>query len=92
MSNSRKIYKTIMLIVVVTIVTFILTSVFMYKRLGGSRYSIQGIEPELIKKIYTVKRIIDSEYVSDIKEEDLVNGAIKGYVDGLRGWIYRVFY
>ena len=82
----KKAYKTIMLIIVVALVTFILTSVFLYNKLGTTgKYasSIPGISTELIKKIYSVRAIIDGKYISDINEEDLVNGAIKGYVEGL---------
>lgn len=88
MSNDKikKIYKTIMLIIVVALITFILTSVFLYNKLGTSSYaniSINGVSSELVKKIYTLKTILDSKYISDINEEDLINGAIKGYVSGL---------
>lgn len=82
----KKAYKSIMLIIVVALVTFILTSVFLYNKLGTTgKYasSIPGISTELIKKIYSVRAIMDDKYISDINEEDLVNGAIKGYVEGL---------
>ena len=86
MSNikAKKIYKTIMLIIVVSLVTFIFTSIFLYNKLGTTKYAnIPGISSELIKKIYSVRQIMDSEYISDVNEEDLVEGAIKGYVEGL---------
>lgn len=82
----KKAYKSIMLIIVVALVTFILTSVFLYNKLGTTgKYasSIPGTSTELIKKIYSVRAIMDDKYISDINEEDLVNGAIKGYVEGL---------
>lgn len=81
----KRVYKSIMLIIVVAIITFVLTSVFLYDKLGtSSKYtSISGVNSELLKKIYTVKSILDSEYISEINEENLINGAIKGYVDGL---------
>jgi len=86
MSNDKfkRIYKSIMLIIVVAIVTFVLTSVFLYNKLGVSKYiSISGVSSELIKKISTVNSILKSEFISEINEEDLVNGAIKGYVNGV---------
>ena len=80
----KNIYRTIMLIVVVALITFVLTTIFVYKKVGTSTsISIPGISTDLINKLYTVRRIIDEEYVSEIKEEDLVEGAVKGYVDGL---------
>jgi len=85
MNNSKKVYKTIMLIIVVAIITFILTSVFMYNKLGSTSVyaNTKVISSEFIRKIYTLKQIMDVEYVSEVKEEDLINGAIKGYVEGL---------
>lgn len=85
MNNSKKIYKSIMLIVVVAIVTFILTSVFIYNKLGttvGYRTN-QIINPELARKVYILKQMIDQKYISDVDETDLINSALKGYVYGI---------
>lgn len=82
----KRVYKTIMLIIVVALITFVLTSAFLYKKLGNSSFLSAGINTEssgLIKKIYTIKAILNSKYVSEINEEDLLNGAIKGYVSGV---------
>lgn len=83
-NKARNVYRTIMLIVVVALITFVLTTVFVYKKVGTSTsINIPGISTDLINKLYTVRKIIDDEYVSEIKEEDLVEGAVKGYVEGL---------
>lgn len=83
----KRAYKIIMLIIVVALVTFVITSTYLYNKLGSSSYvlgNVKGINSELLKKIYTMKGIIDSEYIlSDVDEDDLINGAIKGYVNGL---------
>lgn len=83
----RRIYRTIMLIIVVALISFVLTSVFLYNKLGTSSFvnnGINGVSSELIKKIYAVKSVLDKKYIYDIKDEkDLINGAIKGYVSGL---------
>ena len=81
----KKIYRIFMLVVIVALITFMLTSVFIYKKIGVSSKSVNlyGINSELLRKIYSVKSIIDSEYLSEVNEEDLINGAIKGYVEGL---------
>ena len=88
MSNQKikRAYKTFMLIIVVSLVTFVLTSVFLYKKLGVSSYTnvgIRGVSTELIKKITAIKTILDNKYINEVNEENLTNGAIKGYVDGL---------
>ena len=84
----KKVYKIIMLIIVVALITFVFTSAYLYKKLGTnakiSAYSnISGINSKFIQKISILKNIIDTNYISDVNEEKLVNGAIKGYVDGL---------
>lgn len=82
----KRIYRAFMLIIVVALITFVLTSVFLYNKIGTSSFlntGINTVSSELIKKIYTVKSILDSKYVSEINEEDLINGAIKGYVSGV---------
>lgn len=90
----KRIYRAIMLIIVVALITFVLTSVFLYNKLGTSSIlntGISGVNSELIQKIYTVKSILDSKYVSEVNEEDLINGAIKGYV-GAVGDAYTEYF
>ena len=85
-NKAKNIYRTIMLIVFVALITFVLTSIFMYKKIGTTTsINIPGISTDLINKLYTVRKIIDNEYVSEIEEENLVEGAVKGYVEGLGG-------
>ena len=80
----KRVYKSVMLIIVVALITFVLTSVFLYNKLGTSKYvNISGVSSKLITKINTVKAILDSKYISEINEENLINGAIKGYVSGV---------
>ena len=82
----RKIYKTIMLIIVVSLITFVITSAFLYKNTSKSNYvsgNIKGVGLKLIQKINTLKNIIDTDYISNADEEKMLEGAIKGYVEGL---------
>ena len=82
----KKFYRVSMLIIVVSLITFVLTSVFLYNKLGVSSYAnigISSVNSELIKKITAIKSILDSKYISEINEEQLINSAIKGYVTGL---------
>lgn len=82
----KRVYRASMLIIVVALVTFVFTSVFLYNKLGTSNFintGISGINSKLIKKIYVVKSILDNKYISEINEEHLINGAIKGYVSAL---------
>lgn len=82
----KKIYKIIMLIIVVALITFVLTSAFLYNKLGTSSFISTGISSsnsEIVKKIYAIKSILDNKYISEINEQDLINGAIKGYVNAV---------
>ena len=85
--RSKRIYTTIMLIIVVALVTFIMTTVFIYKKIGNvSGYTnvyTNVMGSEFLRKVYALKQIINSEYISEIDEKDLIDGAIKGYVEGL---------
>ena len=84
-----KIYKTIMLIIVVAMVTFIITSVAFYnniKNMGESKnqilFSNDG-QSKIISTINYLKRIIDDRYLGKVDEEKLNEGAIKGYIEAL---------
>lgn len=83
----QKIYRTIMLIVLVAVVTFMITSVVMYKKLGRKSPQYVVLKGEEGQQISTIlngfRKIIDEEFLGEIKEEDLIDGAIKGYIEGL---------
>ena len=67
----QRIYKTIMLIIVVALITFMITSAFLYKKLGSSSYILGNI-----KKEYNIQNsVISSAYYINLikkvqKEED----------------------
>ena len=87
--NKREnIYKVIMLVILVSIITFVLTSIFAYNYFrsdSGAKYVIvEGTDTSNIDKTLSgIKKIIDSKYIGEVKEKDLIEGAIKGYVAGL---------
>ena len=82
MENSKKIYKVIMLIIVVALVTFVITTVVMYNKFSGSNSKL-STNVELEAKINSIKRILESDYLGEIDEEKLIEGALQGYVSGL---------
>lgn len=81
----RTAYKTIMLIIIVSIVSSMITASYMINKFGTAKeYSITGIDSKLITKISILKSIIDRKYFQkEYDEEKLIEGALKGYVDGL---------
>lgn len=82
--KSKKIYRTIMLIIVVALITFIITTAIMYKTFSGeNKGTFFSSNNELNNKINNIKRILKKDYIGEIDESKLEDGAIKGYVDGL---------
>ena len=87
MSNKiQKFFKVIMLILLVAIITWTLTITVMYKKLGIISITSSTNNSDITKIASTLakfKTIIDKEYLGEIKEEDLINGAVKGYIEAL---------
>ena len=94
-NNGQKIYKIIMLVMIVIVITSLVTAYGTYQYLtykgiannGKSDDSLSGLE-------YTLARFrseLEKKYLGEINDEDLINGAIKGYVAAL-GDPYTVYY
>ena len=87
MSNKiQKFFKVIMLILLVAIITWTLTITIMYKKIGIVSITSSTNNSDITKIASTLakfKTIIDKEYLGEIKEEDLINGAVKGYIEAL---------
>ena len=84
--DRNKIYKIIMLIAVVAIVTFIITTVYMYNKFSitlSNKYNVTDSNVQLNAKINSIKKILDTDYLEELDNEELMQGAIKGYVDGV---------
>lgn len=91
--KKNNIYKTIMVIVVTALVTFLTASVVFYnyyiKTDKGnikalSKYiSISDSTTTLEKKIEILKRYLENTYMGELDEDKMVEGALKGYVQGL---------
>ena len=87
-NKGHKIYKVLMLIVVTAFVTFVLTSIGFYQYYSHNNGSILGIEPsqnnsKVVKELEKIMTVIDKSFLGEIKEEQLIEGTIKGYVNGL---------
>ncbi len=83
-----KTYKIVMLVILVAFVTFLLTSIGMYQYFtndgfGKSLVAESKENEEIVDTLDRYRKIIDKYYLGDVNEEDLKEGAIKGYVAGL---------
>ena len=90
-TKRQSIYKVIMLVVLAVTITFMLTTVTMYKKfqdayvkeaLGGTTGSTSS-GSSLIKTLESFKTMLEQKYIGEIDEEKIIEGAIKGYVEGL---------
>lgn len=89
----QNIYKIIMLVILTATITFMLTTMIMYNKFVTSYGSI-GIKKntdgtssisttDLVKTLETFKTMIKQKYIGEVDEEKMVEGAIKGFVEGL---------
>ncbi len=83
-----KVYKMIMLIVLVAFITFLCTSIGMYQIFINSNTEKSFIltttsNSDITTTLNRYKKIIDKYYLGEIDEEKLKEGAIKGYIEGL---------
>ena len=82
--NRTKVYKIIMLIILVAFVTFIITSIGMYQYLTGDVSLLSNSNSEdIASTLDKYRNIIDKYYLGDVDDEKLKEGAIKGYIEGL---------
>lgn len=81
----QRIYKTIMLVVIVAIITFLVTSIYMYKTMenNGKYIYVTGKDDTISVTLASFRRLIEKKFLGDIDDEKLLEGAIKGYVEGL---------
>lgn len=93
--SKNRIYKTIMLVILTAFITFMITSLYIYRHfenlnekeyIGNNFFSNnQSESSDLENYLKRIKTVIDKYYLwkDDIDEEKLNEYAIKGYVAGL---------
>ena len=88
----EKIYKIVMLIIITVAITFFVTTIGIYNYIKSGKNpsyltTVLGEEEASTEYIASVlqnfRDLIDKEYVGEINEQDLLDGAIKGYISGL---------
>lgn len=87
-------YRTIMLVIVVSIVTFIVTNIVSYD--GNRKYVITAkenteINEQLEIALSAISEIIEEKYIGEIDKQKLIDGALKGMVESV-GDIYTEYY
>ena len=94
-TKRQNVYKVIMLVVLAVLITFMTTTLLMYKKfadaydtgtsIGESTTATSGSKKDvsLVKTLETFKAMLEQKYIGEIDEEQLIEGAIKGYVEAL---------
>lgn len=79
------VYKIIMLVVLVAVITFIATTLFMYKYVGENVKYVQVSSGDkgISNTIAGFRKIIDQKFLGEIDEQKILNETIKGYIKGL---------
>ena len=92
--KKNQILRTIMTITITAVITFSITSLWLYGNNNIKNTSvISGIlqSDKLTTKINTIKSKIEKEYLRDYDENELTEWAVKGYVAGLND-IYSEYF
>ena len=89
MNKKQNNYKFVMVVLITAILSILISTVIVYnctKGNLGTKYVFVGNknETDYDRAIASIREIIDDYYLGDLPEEnDLVEGAIKGYVEAL---------
>ncbi len=93
--TGRKIYKTIMLIVITAAITAVSTTMFVYQKLTGTmgvnNIVNSGNNTGLELTLAQIRSMLEEEYMGELDDEAMIESAIKGYVAGV-GDIYTEYY
>lgn len=83
--KKQNIYKIIMLVVLVAVITFITTTIFMYKYVGENvKYvQISSKDSAISSTLASFRKIIDQKFLGEIDEQKMMSETIKGYIKGL---------
>ena len=87
----QNIYKIVMLVVLTATITFMITTMVMYNKFSdiySDSYSMTNFKntsenTSLVKTLEKFKTMLEQKYIGEIDEEKMIDGAIKGYVEGL---------
>lgn len=91
--KKTNVYRIVMLVIVTAMITFLVTSIGFYNyyvksengniKLISNYIKFSESTQELTSKLELVKKYLEQSYMGKLDEESMVEGAIKGYVEGL---------
>lgn len=81
--KKNNVYRTVMIIAVTAIVTFLITSVLMYNYMKVEENLSSTDTNNLETRIKLIKSYLDEYYLGEMNEQDMIEYAVKGYVAGI---------
>lgn len=86
--KSYQVYRTIMIITLTAFITFLITTIVGYHYItnGNGKLMLLGtdVADENIETLLqTYRELIDKYYLGEVNEENLKEGAVRGYIEGL---------
>lgn len=84
-NKKQNVYKVMMLVVLVAVITFILTTVLMYQYVGGNiKYiNVAANDGGISTTLASFKKIIDEKFLGEVDQQKVIDETIKGYIKGL---------
>lgn len=82
--KGQNIYRTILLIVLTVTITYIITALRLSNKISSSENSdiISNISSNQTLNFSELKAILEKKYIGELDDQKLLEGAIKGYVEG----------
>ena len=93
-NKGQTLYRILMLIIVVSLITFVITTILNYdtpREYVISNSKDTDLEQKVETSISAIKNILDEKYLGELDEEKMLDGAIKGTVAAV-GDIYTEYY
>ncbi len=93
--KGQRIYRLLMVIIITALITGLLTTILVYKKLTGtmdiSSIVSSGDNTGLELTLSKIRATLEKKYIGEIDDQKMLEGAIKGYVAGL-GDEYAQYY
>lgn len=83
--KKQRIYKSIMLVALTAFITFILTSIYLYKYIEKQDFVVLGNSnsSELVKTLEKYEALVNKYFLGTVDEQKVEESMIKGYFEGL---------
>lgn len=82
-NKKQRIYKSIMLIALTAFITFILTSLYLYKYIEKQDLVVGSGSTDLEKTLAKYEALVDKYFLGTVDQEKVKESMLKGYFEGL---------